>query len=153
MRLTGKTSSTEALSARGTYRPTQRSEEIQCDNPDCAHTHVNLNLFEYMDASLTRLKSKSSEKKDGKLVSEVNHKVKTSGYQLRTVIARSENGTVVGQIGWDGRNLNHVHCKVCDSEWTEGKGFALDTKFETFEMRDQRLHFKCKNCQREFDSG
>ncbi len=152
MRSTGKASTKEELSSAGKNRPTQRSEEIQCDNPDCGHTHVNLDVFLYTASSLG-LKSRSDEKVNRKPVREVDHKVKTTGYQLRTVIARSENGTIVGQIGWDGRNLNHVHCKLCDNEWTEAKGIASDTKFECSEIIGGRLHFKCKNCQREFDSG
>lgn len=133
-------------------RPSSRVIRFaQC--PNCGTGFARIEVSDYITIKEEiGIKSKSIEKIRNKPKREVIHKGKANGYQLRYIRSRSDDATVVFQVGWDRGELDHMDCKVCHSEWRKAEGTGVEERFDVTKV-DDGYHIRCRNCLSDCSTG
>lgn len=116
----------------------------QCPNCGMGFARIEVNDYITFKEELG-IRSKSVEKVGSKPRREVIHKAKANGYQLRYIRSRSDDATVVFQVGWDRGELDHVDCKVCHSEWRRTEGTGVEERFDVAAV-EGGYRIRCRKC-------
>mgnify|MGYP000480481271 CR=1 FL=1 len=112
----------------------------------CGHKFIEVEIVNTLSPSAAlKMEMKSGARVRGKPVREVEHFVKFSGYQLRYVRERTKEETLIFQVGWNMGQIDHLHCKICENQWSAYSNNLLEEHFEIIREKE-KLKIRCLKC-------